>query len=382
MNNNVLDMTARLQANGALPQLVVENPVASAALGMSADETELFEQIMQASYAHNKAKNYQDDSIGRDRGIIDDYIRFTGKAPWNCSVHDFEQYCVEIGVTRKLAVSTQRMYQGVIKRLYAYMLETMKLRNAIYVNFGVRVAQICTDENCIAHVHERELAKARSAMTKKQLNKFFTQLRKDIDEADKFNGKDRFAFRRDLAMFYLYYASGFRADEGLQINLDAFSENPDLAALGEYGLIEVWRKGSKGSGKKYQQVVMTQPGLRPMLDWYLSVVRSWYVDRAKNANDQSVFLSERGERLKYSAANERFKLALRRAGLDVTKFSLHSLRHTMATHELEQISIQALSQKLGHKRLTTTLTYVHLPDQQLKDELVRSAKRRLKAAGV
>lgn len=70
MNNNVLDMTARLQANGALPQLVVENPVASAALGMSADETELFEQIMQASYAHNKAKNYQDDSIGRDRGIM------------------------------------------------------------------------------------------------------------------------------------------------------------------------------------------------------------------------------------------------------------------------------------------------------------------------
>jgi len=48
------------------------------------------------------------------------------------------------------------------------------------------------------------------------------------------------------------------------------------------------------------------------------------------------------------------------AGLDIS-LTVHSLRHSYATHLLESgEDIQTVQQRLGHKSVSTTMIYLHL----------------------
>jgi integrase len=61
-----------------------------------------------------------------------------------------------------------------------------------------------------------------------------------------------------------------------------------------------------------------------------------------------------------SAVQNAFRLALAASGLK-TKATPHTLRHSYATHLLEEgVSIRLISQYLGHASLETTLIYTHL----------------------
>jgi len=53
--------------------------------------------------------------------------------------------------------------------------------------------------------------------------------------------------------------------------------------------------------------------------------------------------------------------AVKRAGIVKIDVSLHTLRHTYATHLLEQgASILTIKELLGHANIDTTMIYLHL----------------------
>jgi integrase/recombinase XerD len=85
-----------------------------------------------------------------------------------------------------------------------------------------------------------------------------------------------------------------------------------------------------------------------------------------NKNDY-VFTSERGGKLTTRTAQKVFANALKKAGIkkDAT---FHSLRHSFATHLLENgVDIRYVQELLGHKNIRTTQRYTQVTNPKLKN---------------
>ena len=56
-------------------------------------------------------------------------------------------------------------------------------------------------------------------------------------------------------------------------------------------------------------------------------------------------------------------------GLDITKYSVHKLRHTAATlmYQYGNVDIRALQELLGHESISTTEIYTHVNDERIRD---------------
>ena len=86
----------------------------------------------------------------------------------------------------------------------------------------------------------------------------------------------------------------------------------------------------------------------------------------KDQNDY-VFESERGGRLSTRTAQKIFENALVKSGIkkDAT---FHSLRHSFATHLLENgVDVRYVQELLGHNNIRTTQIYTHVTNPSLKN---------------
>lgn len=80
-----------------------------------------------------------------------------------------------------------------------------------------------------------------------------------------------------------------------------------------------------------------------------------------------VFESERGGRLTTRSAQKVFESALRRAGI-IKPATFHSLRHSFATHLLENgVDIRFIQELLGHQNIRTTQRYTRVTVASLKN---------------
>jgi site-specific recombinase XerD len=86
----------------------------------------------------------------------------------------------------------------------------------------------------------------------------------------------------------------------------------------------------------------------------------------KNADD-FLFASERGGRLTERTAQIIFERALKNTGIKKAA-TFHSLRHSFATHLLENgVDVRYVQELLGHQNIRTTQIYTHLTNPALKN---------------
>lgn len=88
---------------------------------------------------------------------------------------------------------------------------------------------------------------------------------------------------------------------------------------------------------------------------------------AGKTGEEYLFESERGGRLTTRTAQAVFQKSLKLAGIKKSA-TFHSLRHSFATHLLENgVDIRYIQQLLGHASITTTQQYTKVTNPQLKN---------------
>lgn len=174
---------------------------------------------------------------------------------------------------------------------------------------------------------------------------------KQLLEAVTTNDKDRNK-ERDFAIITLFLNCGMRLSElvGINIHNIDFSENR-MTVIG---------KGNK------ERTIYLNDACVIAINNYLAVRPSVGL---KAGSEDALFLSERLERISRRTVQYIVKQELERAGLDITKFSVHKLRHTAATlmYQYGQVDIRALQELLGHESIATTQIYTHVENEQVRN---------------
>jgi len=158
--------------------------------------------------------------------------------------------------------------------------------------------------------------------------------------------------RRNAAILELFYSTGMRLNELIQLNVD----DVDFSQ----GVVKVTGKGSK------QRII-------PVGRRALQAMRAYSADRRKLVLDQkqgkeqlALFLTPKGDRFYPEAVIRMVKSSIGKIS-EIEKRSPHVLRHTFATHLLNRgADLRAVKELLGHESLSTTQVYTHVSTEQLK----------------
>lgn len=144
-------------------------------------------------------------------------------------------------------------------------------------------------------------------------------------------------------MLALAYGAGLRVSEVVNLR----TKDVDLAEL------VIHLKEAKG---KKDRLTIFPEKLKLDMQKILS---------GKNNND-FVFASERGGKLTERTAQKNFENALKKSGIQKDA-TFHSLRHSFATHLLENgVDVRYVQELLGHANIRTTQIYTHLTNPALR----------------
>ena len=155
--------------------------------------------------------------------------------------------------------------------------------------------------------------------------------------------------QRDRTILELLYSCGLRISELLSLT----RETVDLHEQ----LLRVVGKGNK------ERIVPFGEGARAELDRYLTFARPEFPVRPRVT---ALFLNARGGALSRVSCWKMVGAAARAAAILKT-ISPHTLRHTFATHLLDNgADIRFVQELLGHAHISTTEIYTHLTRENLR----------------
>lgn len=160
---------------------------------------------------------------------------------------------------------------------------------------------------------------------------------------------------RDRTIMELLYGSGLRISELCALD----RKDVDLKER----MVKV-----KGKGKKERIVPLTSVSAE-WIQKYLHLP-SRYQDgkmHRREVDKNAIFLNRWGERLTVRSVDRSFHLYRQKVGLAL-ELTPHTLRHTIATHLLENgMDLKTIQEILGHKNLATTTIYTSVSTKLKSD---------------
>ncbi|NMC28158.1 MAG: tyrosine recombinase XerC [Syntrophomonadaceae bacterium] len=156
---------------------------------------------------------------------------------------------------------------------------------------------------------------------------------------------------RDRAILETLYAAGVRVSELVGIN------------LADLDLGERWIR-IRGKGGKERLAPIGEPARKALID-YLNKSRH-YQCQGHAAPAEALFLNKAGERISARSIRNIINKYVEQLAMN-QRVSPHTLRHTFATHLLnEGADLRAVQELLGHVKLSTTQIYTHLTKDRIK----------------
>ena len=159
---------------------------------------------------------------------------------------------------------------------------------------------------------------------------------------------DSFLGLRDHAILELFYSSGLRLSELVNLNINNINFDDEIITI-------------IGKGEKERVV--------PVGEFAFKAIKKWLVARKNIPNikleNQILFLNKKAKKLTSRAIQYRLKFWALKQGI-AENIHPHLLRHSFASHLLQSSQdLRAVQELLGHSNISTTQIYTHLDFQHL-----------------
>lgn len=155
----------------------------------------------------------------------------------------------------------------------------------------------------------------------------------------------------ETILLHLCYGCGLRRSEAQDLNIKDVNFEQKLLFV------------RKGKGRKRRVIPLTEKITTDLQEYYKQ--NQWY----RNENQESFLINIQGNRITGTTIYENFKKLLQKTKINTSdkNICLHSLRHSIATHLLEnEMSIEMVRNFLGHQNLKTTQIYTRVNNLKLK----------------
>ena len=238
--------------------------------------------------------------------ILDFLIYLKDKSLIAVNNRDVELFVEDICVKRKYSVSTHRQVISAIKQFSKF--------------------QPCQIENL--------------ALERPRKSRFLPLVLSKVEVIDLLRNTRNIKHRVILA---LLYSSGLRIGELINLELRDFDIDRRQILI------------RSGKGRKDRYVVMAESFVQLLRNYLLSY------------NPVKYFVEGLSPSIKYSATSVRsfLRQSVKRAGIR-KRITPHTLRHSYATHLLEQgVDLRYIQELLGHSRPETTMIYTHVTKRDM-----------------
>jgi len=202
------------------------------------------------------------------------------------------------------------------------------------------------------------------------LNVLNLQEIKQLFKATEYSHQEEKLRQRDKALLICFYSCGLRRNEVVNLNLNDVLFDKERLFV------------SKGKNYKERFIPLNKHSL-DILETYIFEYRIQFVKdfplrgNAVGKGEEALFLNYRGTRLQGMSFSNRLKAIIKATNNKELNrnITLHSLRHSIATHLLQQgADIEHISTFLGHSSLESTQIYTHITEIK-EDEYVQKLFR-------
>lgn len=263
--------------------------------------------------------NYSQNTINTYENSLNQLNRYIKKDLLKLTSDDIEKFIISL----ELEASSVSNYLSSYKTFYNYYIKLGKIKiNPIDVIDSPKLA--------------RHLP---TYLTVDEVNNLL-----DIKINDAFDARNK-------SILELLYSSGLRISELISLEF----KNIDLNEC----IIRVMGKGSK------ERIVPINDIAIHYLKIYVKDYRHILV---KNEQNNYIYLNNHGKKMTRQGVFKMIKKRTLEAGIK-KDVSPHTLRHSIATHMLENgADLRIIQEFLGHSDIGTTQIYTHLTNQKLKKD--------------
>ena len=243
-----------------------------------------------------------------------DHIKETPQKITDIHIKNYHEYLkIKPNQRRKGIISTSHIYSQLLAiKLYFEYLE--RTRNIKQNPYNLRIKQPTKKERIVFTQEEIEL------------------LYKNTQNLE------------EKTILHLCYGCGLRRSEAQDLNIKDVNFEQKLLFV------------RKGKGKKRRVIPLTEAIVKDLKDYFS------YTEIVRKENEESFLVNIYGNKIKGENMYTLFKRILKRTqSLKPENYCLHSLRHSIATHLLEnEMSIEMVRDFLGHSQLVSTQIYTRI----------------------